>query len=108
MGPSACQPVTEPPPRWRAGGRCCLNEPRPLKGAGLRRGWSDHRLLRTTALVNEAWPKLVDRAPGVCGGEHRGTAHLLLDAFGVAPNTVWSLAKVWLQREFSQSGAHAG
>ena len=194
MGSNASQPVTELLLRWSAGDRDCLNELIPLMEPELRRIAHRHmrrerpgHTLQTTALVNEAWLKLVDQSRaswrnrvqflGVAAGLMRhilvdharascrgkrggGTALLALDealnfspgrsatlvaldealndfarmdprkaqvvelryfgglsveetaeALGVHPNTVirdWSLAKVWLKRELSQKGAHAG
>jgi RNA polymerase sigma factor (TIGR02999 family) len=194
VGSNASQPVTELLLRWGAGDRDCLNELIPLMEPELRRIAHRHmrrerpgHTLQTTALVNEAWLKLVDQSRaswrnrvqflGVAAGLMRhilvdharaacrgkrggGTALLPLDealnfspaksaalvaldqalsdfarfdprkaqvvelryfgglsveetaeALGVHPNTVirdWSLSKVWLKRELSQKGAHAG
>ena len=69
MEPSAPEPVTDLLTRWRAGDRECLNQLVPLVEGELRR--IAHRYMRmerqghtlqTTALVNEAYLKLVDQA----------------------------------------------
>jgi hypothetical protein len=67
--PSAPEPVTDLLTRWRAGDRECLNQLVPLVEGELRR--IAHRYMRmerrghtlqTTALVNEAYLRLVDQA----------------------------------------------
>ena len=69
MEPSAPEPVTDLLTRWRAGDRECLNQLVPLVEGELRR--IAHRYMRmerrghtlqTTALVNEAYLRLVDQA----------------------------------------------
>ncbi len=69
MEPASREPVTELLLRWRAGDRECLNQLVPLVDGELRR--IAHRYMRmerrghtlqTTALVNEAYLKLVDQA----------------------------------------------
>jgi len=192
--PTGPAPVTELLLRWRAGDQECLNRLLPQVEGELRR--IAHRNMRmerqghtlqTTALVNEAYLKLVnqarvdwqnraqflgvaarlmrhvlvDRARELCRGKRGGGAHLLpldeglvfsprksaalvalddalnelagfdprkaqtvelryfgglsveeaAESLGVHPNTVirdWGLAKVWLKRELSPKGAHAG
>ena len=194
MEPTGPAPVTELLLRWRAGDQECLNRLLPQVEGELRR--IAHRNMRmerqghtlqTTALVNEAYLKLVnqarvdwqnraqflgvaarlmrhvlvDRARELCRGKRGGGAHLLpldeglvfsprksaalvalddalnelagfdprkaqtvelryfgglsveeaAESLGVHPNTVirdWGLAKVWLKRELSPKGAHAG
>ena len=68
MEPTGPEPVTELLTRWRAGDRECLNQLVPLVEGELRR--IAHRYMRmerrghtlqTTALVNEAYLKLVDQ-----------------------------------------------
>jgi hypothetical protein len=66
MGPKASEPVTELLLRWSAGDRDCLNELIPLMGQELRRMAHRHmpgerpgHTLQTSALVNEAWLKLL-------------------------------------------------
>jgi RNA polymerase sigma-70 factor (ECF subfamily) len=67
--PTGPEPVTELLTRWRAGDRECLNQLVPLVEGELRR--IAHRYMRrerrghtlqTTALVNEAYLRLVDQA----------------------------------------------
>ena len=69
MEPTGCEPVTELLLRWRAGDGECLNRLLPQMEGELRR--IAHRYMRlerpghtlqTTALVNEAYLKLVDQA----------------------------------------------
>ena len=69
MEPTESEPVTELLLRWRAGDQKCLNRLVPLVEGELRR--IAHRYMRmerhghtlqTTALVNEAYLKLVDQA----------------------------------------------
>jgi RNA polymerase sigma factor (TIGR02999 family) len=69
MGSNACQPVTELLLRWSGGDRGCLDELIPLMEQELRRIAHRHmrrerpgHTLQTTALVNEAWLKLVDQS----------------------------------------------
>ena len=203
LEPRGAEPVTELLLRWRAGDQECLHRLLPKVEGELRR--IAHRYMRmerqghtlqTTALVNEAYLKLVDQAQvewqnraqflGVaarlmrhilvdharelCRGKRGGGAHVLpldeglvfspvksaalvalddalnepagfdarkaqivefryfggmsvrrqlfqmsveetAEALGVHPNTVirdFGLAKVWLKRELSPKGAHAG
>jgi RNA polymerase sigma-70 factor, ECF subfamily len=70
MNQSGREPVTELLVRWRAGEKQCLNELMPMVEGELRR--IAHRYMRaerhghtlqTTALVNEAYLKLVGQAP---------------------------------------------
>ena len=113
MASNASEPVTELLLRWSAGDRDCLNQLTPLMEQELRRIAHRHmrrerpgHTLQTTALVNEAWLKLVDqsratwrdraqflgvaaglmrhilvdRARAVCRGKRGGgAAHLPLD-----------------------------
>jgi RNA polymerase sigma-70 factor (ECF subfamily) len=188
------EPVTELLLRWRAGDQKCLNQLVPLVESELRhiarrymRMERQGHTLQTTALVNEAYLKLVnqaqvdwqnraqflgvaarlmrhilvDHARELCRGKRGGGAQVLpldeglvfspaksaalvslddalkelagfdprkaqvvelryfggmnveeaAEALGVHPNTVirdWRLAKVWLKRELSPKGAHAG
>ena len=69
MEPAAHEPVTELLLRWRAGDQACLRQLIPLVEGELRR--IAHRYMRmerrghtlqTTALVNEAYLRLVDQA----------------------------------------------
>ena len=69
MEPTRPEPITELLTRWRAGDRECLNQLVPLVESELRR--IAHRYMRmersghtlqTTALVNEAYLRLVDQA----------------------------------------------
>ena len=69
MGSNVCQPVTELLLRWSAGDRACLDALIPLMEPELRRMAHRHmrrersgHTLQTTALVNEAWLKLVDQS----------------------------------------------
>ena len=69
MEPARSEPVTELLLRWRAGDRECLNQLVPLVESELRRiahrymrMERDGHTLQTTALVNEAYLKLVDQA----------------------------------------------
>ena len=69
MQPTKTEPVTELLLRWRAGDRECLNQLVPLVDGELRRIASHYmrmerrgHILQTTALVNEAYLKLVDQA----------------------------------------------
>lgn len=191
MGP---EPVTELLLRWRAGDQECLNQLLPQVEGELRRIARHYmrmerqgHTLQTTALVNEAYLKLmnhaqvdwqnrahflgiaaqlmrhilVDHARGLCRGKRGGGAHVLpleeglvfspaksralvalddaltelagldprkarvvelryfggmsveetAEALGVHPTTVkndWRMAKLWLKRELSPKGAHAG
>lgn len=191
MGP---EPVTELLLRWRAGDQESLNQLLPQVEGELRRIARHYmrmerqgHTLQTTALVNEAYLKLmnhaqvdwqnrahflgiaaqlmrhilVDHARGLCRGKRGGGAHVLpleeglvfspaksralvalddaltelagldprkarvvelryfggmsveetAEALGVHPTTVkndWRMAKLWLKRELSPKGAHAG
>jgi RNA polymerase sigma factor (TIGR02999 family) len=69
MGSNPSPPVTELLLRWSAGERDCLNQLIPLMEQELRRIAHRHmrrerpgHTLQTTALVNEAWLKLVDQS----------------------------------------------
>jgi RNA polymerase sigma factor (TIGR02999 family) len=192
--PEKSEPVTELLLRWRAGDQECLNRLLPQVEGELRRIARHYmrmerqgHTLQTTALVNEAYLKLVDQAQadwqnraqflgvaaqlmrhilvdharGLCRGKRGGGAQVLpldeglvfspaksaalvalddaltelagfdprkaqvvelryfgglsveetAEALGVHENTVkrdWRLAKMWLKRELSPKGAHAG
>lgn len=194
MEPEKSEPVTELLLRWRAGDQECLNRLLPQVEGELRRIARHYmrmerqgHTLQTTALVNEAYLKLVDQAQadwqnraqflgvaaqlmrhilvdharGLCRGKRGGGAQVLpldeglvfspaksaalvalddaltelagfdprkaqvvelryfgglsveetAEALGVHENTVkrdWRLAKMWLKRELSPKGAHAG
>ena len=194
MEPATSEPVTELLLRWRAGDQECLNRLLPQVEGELRRIARHYmrmerqgHTLQTTALVNEAYLKLVDQAQadwqnraqflgvaaqlmrhilvdharGLCRGKRGGGAQVLpldeglvfspaksaalvalddaltelagfdprkaqvvelryfgglsveetAEALGVHENTVkrdWRLAKMWLKRELSPKGAHAG
>ena len=139
------EPVTELLLRRRAGNQECLNQLIPLVEGGLQhiarhymRMEAKGRTLQTTALVNEAYLKLVDQARanwqkqshflgvarlmryilvdharGLCRGNRGGglSVEEAAEALGVHSNTAkrgWRLAQVWLKRELSPKGAHAG
>ena len=194
MEPATSEPVTELLLRWRAGDQESLHRLLPLVEGELRRIARHYmrmerqgHTLQTTALVNEAYLKLVDQgqadwqnraqflgvaaqlmrhilvdhARGLCRGKRGGGAQVLpldeglvfspaksaalvalddaltelagfdprkaqvvelryfgglsveetAEALGVHENTVkrdWRLAKMWLKRELSPKGAHAG
>ena len=85
LEPAESEPVTELLLRWRAGDQECLNRLLPLVESELRR--IAHRYMRMERHI------------------------LVLNELGVHPDTVirdWGLAKVWLKRELSPKGAHAG
>lgn len=110
MEPTASAPVTELLLRWRAGNQECLHELLPLVEGELRRIARHYmrmerqgHTLQTTALINEAYLKLVDQAQvdwqnraqflgvaarlmrhilvdharGLCRGKRGGGAHVL-------------------------------
>jgi RNA polymerase sigma factor (TIGR02999 family) len=69
MHSTSCKPVTELLLRWNSGDRGCLNELIPLVDKELRQIAHRHmrkerpgHTLQTTALINEAWLKLMGRS----------------------------------------------
>jgi len=76
----------------------------------MRKERSGHTL-QTTALVNEAYLRLVDQAQVVELRYFGGlSVEEAAEVLGVHPNTVirdWSLAKTWLTRELGPQSPHA-
>jgi hypothetical protein len=69
VGPNSAAPITQLLLRWNAGEQACLDELIPLLDRDLRRlahrqmrRERDGHTLQTTALINEAYLKLVDQS----------------------------------------------
>ncbi len=119
MGDSSPQEITQLLLAWRGGDQAALDQLLPLVHQELRR--LAHRfmhqerpghLLQTTALVNEAYLRLIDSSRvqweivelRFFGGLTVEETAAVLE---VSPDTVmrdWQLAKVWLFRELSKDG----
>ena len=109
MTPNPAAPITQLLPRWNAGEVACRDELIPLMEQELRRiagrqmrKEREGHTLQTTALVNEAYLKLVDRSRA----NRQNRAHFLAVAASLMRRILVDHARGYCRNKRGGNGAH--